>query len=225
MAAGKGEESEDSKLTSQVAHDFMRATVAGPSHSRSVVRILEKDRADGISQTSLCKGKEFPVSHKQLRDSMDTVLKLIKLCSHRCGARIAKTEAHVLYLCQNSESGRKRQGFSEEVSLVLAAPYLQQQPDTEALAQSSQSISGPIACVGGKAPAIRPMRHELSRNFSNDWLDRLHDSSLAKRLDFLRDDNSEVLVKGQVFKAVDKEHASLDRGGRKHRAASVGAGA
>eukprot|EP00291_Cryptomonas_curvata_P013884 CAMPEP_0172206788 /NCGR_PEP_ID=MMETSP1050-20130122/33432_1 /TAXON_ID=233186 /ORGANISM="Cryptomonas curvata, Strain CCAP979/52" /LENGTH=132 /DNA_ID=CAMNT_0012885949 /DNA_START=389 /DNA_END=787 /DNA_ORIENTATION=+ len=99
------------------------------------------------------------------------------------------------------------------------------QPDTEALAQSSQSISGPIACVGGKAPAIRPMRHELSRNFSNDWLDRLHDSSLAKRLDFLRDDNSEVLVKGQVFKAVDKEHASLDRGGRKHRAASVGAGA
>jgi len=76
MAAGKGEESEDSKLTSQVAHDFMRATVAGPSHSRSVVRILEKDRADGISQTSLCKGKEFPVSHKQLRDSMDTVFSL-----------------------------------------------------------------------------------------------------------------------------------------------------
>jgi len=84
-------------------------------------------------------------------------------------------------------------------------------------AEASQPSSGPTADP--------PTQHELSRNFSNDWLDRLHDSSLAKRLDFLRDDNSEVLVKGQVFKAVDKEHASLDRGGRKHRAASVGAGA
>jgi hypothetical protein len=68
------------------------------------------------------------------------------------------------------------------------------------------------------------MRHELSRNFSNDWLDRLHDSALAKRLDFLRDDSSEVLVKGQVFKAVDKEHSSAVRTGRKHRAASLDAG-
>ncbi len=72
IVAGKGEESEKSKLSSQVANDFIRATVARPSRSRSVVRI-EKDRFDGISQKSLNKGKEFPVSHKQLRDSMDTV--------------------------------------------------------------------------------------------------------------------------------------------------------
>jgi hypothetical protein len=86
--------------------------------------------------------------------------------------------------------------------------------------EASQPKSGP----SGKAPADPPMRHELSTELSNDWLDRLHDSALVKRLDFLRDDSSEVLVKGQVFKAVDKEHAALDRTGRKHRAASLDAG-
>jgi hypothetical protein len=97
------------------------------------------------------------------------------------------------------------------------------QSDLEAT-QPSQSRSGPIACDSGKATANPPMQHELSRNFSNDWLDRLYDSSLAKRLDFLRDDSSEVLVQGQVFKAVDKEHTSADRTGRMHRAASFSAG-
>ncbi len=81
MVAGKGEESENSKVSSQVAHDFIRATVAGPSHNRSNARILEKDRFDVRSQKPLHKGKEFPISHKQLHDSVDTVCIVVFLFS------------------------------------------------------------------------------------------------------------------------------------------------
>ncbi len=94
------------------------------------------------------------------------------------------------------------------------------------VSKPSQSGSGSTVCDGGKEPTSHPMRRDLSRNFSNDWLGRLHDSALAKRLDFLRDDSSEVLVKGQVFKAFDKEHAAAaDRSGCKHQTASLGASA
>jgi hypothetical protein len=72
MVAGNGLDT-DSKVSSQVAQDFARATVAGPTRTRSVVRMVGKDPL-WVSERSLNKGKEFPVSRKQqARESMDTV--------------------------------------------------------------------------------------------------------------------------------------------------------
>ncbi len=75
VVAGKGLNT-DSKVSSQVAHDFIRATVVGPSRSRSAVRMVEKDpkRFDWKSEKSIYKGKGFSVSHnKKIQDSFDSV--------------------------------------------------------------------------------------------------------------------------------------------------------
>ncbi len=72
VMAGKGLNT-DAKLTTEFAHDIIRATVAGPSRSRSAVRMVEKDpgRSNRISEQALYKGTDFSISHKKLRDSKD----------------------------------------------------------------------------------------------------------------------------------------------------------
>jgi hypothetical protein len=75
IVAGKGQDV-DSKISSQFAHDFIRATVVGATRNRSVRSMTGKDpcQLNGMSRKSWQIDKKLPVSSKQqLRESVEKV--------------------------------------------------------------------------------------------------------------------------------------------------------
>ena len=93
--------------------------------------------------------------------------------------------------------------------------------DSPQLAAEERLRASPAATTaesnGRPAPGLNTNKKRESGEAPASWEERLHDPHLAQRLSFLRDEQSERLLQGQVIKNVDRVHAALDRQKRKQK--------
>jgi hypothetical protein len=82
----------------------------------------------------------------------------------------------------------------------------------------SCALEPPAPPTGGeqeKPP--QPVDKSPTLQREQSWSERLYNPRLAQQLSFLRDERSELLLRGQVVKAVDRAHGALDRQKRRQK--------